>query len=247
MGSWLAVKGTISVLILYDGTGGRGCFSVTQIKRESFLTYHQTWNLKLIKINTKTKRPWLTGMTQSRTSRHCHVDCVLVLCVSLFCKSALIIINVFLYSGQISVPWEYYIFVKYSTTGHIPTVEYHLSQHNAQIYLATTQYRRGNCPNKMVLKKGSERGGLSWCKKKGICRKVQDRSYVTGIRVILLSPSTPIYPLRWCMKIHLCYKPGAKTTQRKRERDTKDGLKDRCIYTGCVWPKPDHWESQISQ
>lgn len=55
------------------------------------------------------------------------------------------------------------------------------------------------------------------------CRKVQDRSCMTGIRVILLSPSTPIHPLRWCMKIHLCYKPGAKTTWggRGREKDTK--------------------------
>lgn len=55
------------------------------------------------------------------------------------------------------------------------------------------------------------------------CRKVQDRSGMTGIRVILLSPSTPIHPLRWCMKIHLCYKPGAKTTWggKGREKDTK--------------------------
>lgn len=55
------------------------------------------------------------------------------------------------------------------------------------------------------------------------CRKVQDRSGMTGIRVILLSPSTPIHPLRWCMKIHLCYKPGAKTTWggEGREKDTK--------------------------
>lgn len=54
-------------------------------------------------------------------------------------------------------------------------------------------------------------------------RKVQDRSGMTGIRVILLSPSTPIHPLRWCMKIHLCYKPGAKTTWggKGREKDTK--------------------------
>lgn len=55
------------------------------------------------------------------------------------------------------------------------------------------------------------------------CREVQDRSCMTGIRVILLSPSTPIHPLRWCMKIHLCYKPGAKTTWGGigREKDTK--------------------------
>lgn len=55
------------------------------------------------------------------------------------------------------------------------------------------------------------------------CRKVQDRSCMTGIRVILLSPSTPIHPLRWCMKIHLCYKPGAKTTWggRRGKKDTE--------------------------
>jgi len=40
------------------------------------------------------------------------------------------------------------------------------------------------------------------------------------------------------MKIHLCHKPGGKTTQRKREGDAKDGWKDKCTSAGFVQPKP---------
>lgn len=167
-----------------------------------------------------------------------------------FWKSALIIINVFLHCSHNSLTWE---FVKYSTTGYIPTVHYHFESttcRDISYNFRFSPYGRGTFHTRWCWRKDQEKkkgGRVSWCKKKGICRKVEDRSYVTWIRVILLSPSTPIHPLRWCMKIHLCYKLGAKTTQRKSERDTKDGLKDRCIYAGRVWPKPDHWESQISQ
>lgn len=44
------------------------------------------------------------------------------------------------------------------------------------------------------VRENQKEGGLT--EEEGIGRKVQDRSYGTGIRVIFLTPSTPIHPLR---------------------------------------------------
>lgn len=127
-----------------------------------------------------------------------------------------------------------------------------LSQHYAQTCLRTILrlvYLEGELSKQGGLREKIRKRGLKLTEEEGIGRKVQDRSYVAGIRVILLTPSTPIHPLRWCMKIHLCYKPGGKTTQRKRARDTKDGWKDRCISTGWWITKTKwyHWAGQIQQ
>lgn len=112
-----------------------------------------------------------------------------------------------LYSAQVPMP-----------TGWIYVVRIHIQltlPHYVQICLTTTvfcrKYKRGTVQTR------NNRGGrgVGLTEEEGIGRKVQDRSYVTGIRVILCTPSTPIHPLRWCMKIHLCYMPGGKATQRK--------------------------------
>lgn len=67
MGSRLAVKGTISLLILNNGAGGGGVLlfivGVTQIKKKS-LFLNPSPNFQLIKIDTKTKRPQLRGTAQ---------------------------------------------------------------------------------------------------------------------------------------------------------------------------------------
>lgn len=77
--------------------------------------------------------------------------------------------------------------------------------------------------------------GWELTEEEGIGRKVQDRSCVAGICVILLTPSTPIHTLRWCMKIHLCYEPGGKMSPKKRWRDKQ--RVERKISAGSVWAK----------
>lgn len=132
-------------------------------------------------------------------------------------------------SAQNSLPWElmWYIcqihiqiqvrFQQFSTI---------LNQHYAQTCLTTTLclvHTGEELSRERGVGKRNRKRGAELTEEEGIGRKVENRSYVTGIRVILLTPSTQIHLLRWCMKIHLCYKPVGKTTQRKRERERYKG------------------------
>lgn len=134
--------------------------------------------------------------------------------------------------------WQYWLPYACAHTCLLPTmlfslycnciVQHHLERTMAKYVglFRVVSFRVVDAETRWCKKKECREGGneLNRGKKTGIfAEKVQDRSAVTGIRVILLSPSTPIHPLRWCMKIHLCYKPGAKTTRgvKGREKDPK--------------------------
>lgn len=132
----------------------------------------------------------------------------------MFCKSALITINVFLYSGQIWVPWECYMFVKYSTTGYIPTAQYHLSQHNAQIYLAMTQYRRGTVQTRWCWRKDQKEGGWVDARKREFAER-----YRTGAMWPESVSSSSVHQLQYTHSDDAWKSIYATSRERRQHRD----------------------------
>lgn len=81
----------------------------------------------------------------------------------------------------------------YCTTGYIPSVPFGANRHTTLCLLhidGGSSKQGGGEKKDQKKKKGGE------LTEEGIRRKVQDRSYASGICIILLTPSTPIRTLR---------------------------------------------------